>query len=262
MAESQDANQSSTQSSSVENQDSSSQSQGTANSSTQNGTVSNGNEFHNHPRFQELVQEKNTMKREMEAMKLQMVRERQQQSQQHEDQDVVQELATMYGVEPDVAGRLVNTFGKIAERRANRIVQPTSETVLKTRIEQRIGDFKRDNADFDTYLPTISEIWSSLSEEDKYYLSKTSKGGIDILYNAAKIKDLPKLQKDIKNEGRNEAYQNQNLKNSMSSSTSASVGKNDEVLNLDDIRNMSPDEYTKRKKAIDEAFEKAVGIKR
>ena len=215
--------------------------------------------LHTDPRFQEVIAEKNFYKQELERQKQEIQRGKQA-SEQNQEPDVIDEVAQMYNVSREDAKKFVSTIQKISKKHTDQATRPLSETVLSTRLELNLQKFKAQHPDFDKHAEGMRNAWRSLSEEDRAYISRTSNGGIDYLYSKAKLDSLPELEKSKVDEGRNEAYQTQALKNSISSSP-GSTPVTPKKLDKEAIAKMSLEEYAKNKKEYDRLFEEQLGLR-
>ena len=215
-----DANTTTSASSTESNSNTDSTSQGVA----QNTNQSNENEgFHNHPRFKELVSEKNELKKQNEMIMQEMEKIRsqipQRQSENRPD-ELVQKVKHFLNTDDATAEEFVRLQEQIAERKAGQIVRPVSETALQTRVDMITDRFFEQNKDAKELEPEMKKVLLEMNPYDRAQVVRMSDGGLSTLYERAKNKKLSDLLEKSKNDGRNEAYENKSAKQSITSGSS------------------------------------------
>ena len=209
--------------------------------------------FHEHPRFQELVREKQEAARERDEVKARLERMESIASKavvSREDSEVVNELVDL-GLDNKNAEKLLKVIDRVASKRAQKEIEPIAQRSQEATVNSQIASFESGHPEFSKYKDKMNDIYSKLSPQLRQALHADLKGGLELLLSKAKEGDLESIRKESEDKGRQEAYQNKSMKQAISSSKGGPSGKPGD-LSAEAIEKMDMATYLKNKPLLDE----------
>ena len=211
--------------------------------------------FHEHPRFQELVKEKNEFKSRTERLE-QEVRALRTSSEsrlpKHEEKSPVEaifEKLTKAGVEEKSARLLAESTVEAATSVADKRVAPVEAAAIQGAIDRHIEEFARDHKDYKDLQPQMYEVFKSLSESDQEYFAKSPKG-LQFLYDHVKVAKAEEEVQKAFERGKQEGYAGKKSKESFAPTVGAATKVPSSELTEEQIRDMSIEDYMKRRLEI------------
>ena len=219
--------------------------------------------FHEHPRFKELIEERNRekiekelYKREVETLRQQNVGSNEVSKQRNIFDNAVDELVGL-GMERNNAMRFVQQQTAISQAVASQYITPVAQNVQNYQLNQAVTTFSREHKDYDQLKNKMSDILASLPEKAKNLVLEDISGGLDYLYNRAKDAQIKDIEKTSLEKGRQEAYEKKQEKSSLSSSKSSVT---DRKVSLDSLKDMDMEDYAKKKKEYDRLEAELLGV--
>jgi hypothetical protein len=203
--------------------------------------------FHEHPRFKELIEEKNALKQKLDEMQSQIASTLNKQNQVSPVDEAVDKYVKA-GLKEDQARLLAETSAELSSKIANQRVAPMEQATLQNTIDSWVDKFAKEHEDYEALQPLMFEMFSKLPVAQKDKLS-SSPEGIDYLYSKAKAQKADDLIQAAFKKGVQEGYTKKQEKVAGSSSAGGSpVSPSD--FSDESIAAMSPEVYKKNLSAI------------
>lgn len=214
-------------------------------------------------RFKEVIDEKNALNTKLKEIEDRLNKQEQtafSQAEVEKANRAVQKLMAQ-GVDESVAKLLADTMAEIAEEKVSTRVAPVEQMSAKREVDSWVQDFARSHNDYDELKPRMEEVFSKLPEPMKNMVV-ADKLGLEMLYRYVKGVESESAVAKAKQDGRNEAYNNQKLKTAISGTpNSAPTQKN--TPSVADIESMSIEQYRELVKkypgGVDELLSKLNG---
>ena len=227
---------------------------------------SNDVPFHEHPRWKEVMEEKNNMKmqaemlaREVETLKRQNAGNNEASKQKSMFDEYVDKYVNK-GMDRASATDFVQDLFGVAQTVSQQSVAPLYQTQGQLTLSQSLSSFEKDNPDYKKYSTKMSEILATMPKQDQDWIMMNLPRGLKQLYNEAKEADREVIEKEQVEKGRREAYEKKQEKASVSQSRSSSLGTITESL-VEELKSLSNEQYSKRKAEFDEYEAKMKGLR-
>ena len=219
--------------------------------------------LHKHPRFKEVIEEKNAYRNrlaqveaEKEALRAEMMRNRDESGRKPSYASELEELKAV-GADTNVASKLLDIVERIATRKSQETLRPVANDLVKTKVSNSIRNFKESHEDYDKYSQKMGEVFETLPPSDKAWVM-SSEEGVAHLYLKAKSLDKNSEQ-EIEDKGRNDAYKSKALKSSISG-TRGDVSSSKGSMTTKEFEELDLETYGKNQKKFEEAHMRALGI--
>lgn len=203
--------------------------------------------FHEHPRFKELINEKNSLKQQVESLSSQIASSLNRQNEVDPLEEARKELASL-GVEPKAAEKLTSVMAKLYDAKTNKRIAPLEERAQKFAVDKHIDEFAKSHSDYNELQPTMAKILESYPKDIQMSMSNDPLG-VDFLYSKAKAQKSQDLIDGAYKKGVQDGYLKKGEKIAGSTSAGASpVAPSD--YSEESIQKMSVEDYKKNLKAI------------
>ena len=210
--------------------------------------------FHQHPRFQELIQKNRELIQKVELLENDSVRNKNASESDMVFRNAVTELKAM-GVEEAAALKLISVLSTVANVTTQRNIAPLMEKTSATSMTVAVDNFKRNHSDYDGLKDDMARVFQGLDGRTQQLFAENVAEGLDLLYSKAKTAKIAELEKIAIDKGKNEAYVTKQDKTSISSSKGSVPVTTDITEFRKAISSMSNEDYLKDKKAIDKRYE-------
>lgn len=204
--------------------------------------------FHEHPRFKELISEKNELKRQLEEVHSRMS------SEPVKRENPAEKLINKFtkaGLNPEIAKTLSEGIVEGSSEVVNTRVAPVESAALEQEVANMTARFAESHADFKEVQPQMYELYKSLPEDlaDAIAKDKTGKG-LETLYASAKSAKVKDIEKAAYEKGVQDGFKQKNLKTSVSPSGGSSAPQTKGEFSDSDLDQMSLSEYLKNRDTI------------
>ena len=231
--------------------------------SIDNPGSTNEGPFHEHPRFKELVDEKNRQKmenerlsREVELLKRQSAGTQEASRQRSVFDQAVDHLVDK-GMDRSAAVEFMQHQAEFTQAIVQQSVAPLYQSQGQFTLNQAMEQFKREHKDFDQYNVKMSEILGSMSKEKQDWILSNLSDGVETLYLKARELDRERVDKELVEKGKTEAYEKKREKSSVNQTTSSSLSV-DSMLKA--LRDTPMSEYEKKKAEFDKYERSITGL--
>lgn len=226
---------------------------GSAESSAGNDSVEKGKEnlpFHEHPRFKELIGEKNQLRAEVESLRSQVAST----LQKREEIDPAEKQFQRFkeaGVDEKTARLLAESQVESARDVADQRLAPIEANAIQAEINRNVNEFASRHKDYDEVRPLMEKLYMSLPEKDKGALASSSRG-FEWLYNTVKSDSIEDQVKKAYEKGKAEGYQNKKGKESFAPTSGGTTKGITDYANLSEeqIADMPMKEYNEHRMEI------------
>lgn len=202
--------------------------------------------FHKHPRFQELVSEKNQLKNKISEME-RILQERSEPKGPTPFEMAKQEIASL-GLDDKATEKLLKAVQYITKGDIEANVAPMQQALAAKEIETWVDNFSKEHKDYVELEPKMAETFASLPEATQRMLASDPMG-TQLLYDHVKQQRVDEELKKSYEKGVNDGYKNKQNKSAGSPTTGGSVNPPGE-LTREAIKNMSIEEYKKNRAQI------------
>jgi hypothetical protein len=193
-------------------------------------------------RFKEVIEQKNQKDSHIKELeqRLAQLEGAFKPSQEEKANKAVEKLVSA-GVDPQVAKLLASTMEDVATERVEQRVNPVEQRNALMEVNSWVRDFAQSHKDYDELNPDMQKVFEAMPPQMQN-LVVSDRLGLEMLYQYVKGVRSSQTVSQAKQEGRNEAYANQQLKAAMSGTpNSAPTPKG--VPTEAEIHAMSPKEY-------------------
>lgn len=210
--------------------------------------------FHEHPRFKELVDEKNQYKMQLELFRKEvddLKKQNQGNMEASKNQsafDLAVDRLVKKGMDHSTATEFVKDQVELMQTVVQQNVAPLYQSQGQLTLSQTLDSFRQKYPDYDKYKTKMSEILASMPKSDQDWIMSNLSRGLKTLYDEAKEKDKEIIEKELIEKGKQEAYNKKREKVSISQTKGSSVITEDLI---EELSKLSPEEYAKRKPEFD-----------
>lgn len=194
--------------------------------------------FHKHPRFQELVEEKNELKNKLSEME-RLLQEKFDKTTTPDPIEVARTRLEKLGVKREAAEELIETFKIVSDSKT----QNLEKAAVKQEIDRWIEDFSRSHNDYESLEPQMYQVFTALPVRTQQMVA-SDPIGLQMLYDHVKQQGSDELVKKAKAEGIKEGYQKKQDKNSVSPTVGGSQ-KTPDTMSRKALAEMPQSEYNK-----------------
>jgi hypothetical protein len=231
-----------------ENTESSEKTQAEANSA-QTSEKEDSLPFHQHPRFKELIEEKNELRGQLSHME-RLLNEKLNSQTQSDPLEGARAKLKGLGVDDKAAAELLDAVRIVADNRVGNLEKAN----VQQQIDSWVTDFSRSHKDYEELEPQMYEVFSALQPRTQQLIASDPMG-IQLLYDHVKQQGSEQSAKKAYQDGVKAGYKNKQEKSSVSPTTGGSTNPPGE-LTRKSIDEMSIEEYKKRRKEIWAAMSK------
>ena len=232
------------------------------------GTSDDNIPFHEHPRFKELVEEKNRARAESEALRMEVenLKQRDRNAGNNDESPVKSALDNRIenlmnqGMDRSAAVSFANSEIGMVQDVLRQNFDPILQDQRQMKLALSLEKFKQEHSDYPKYKQAMSDKLSSLDKATQSIILSNLDEGLKYLYDISRNGNIGEIEKSSVEKGRQEAYEKKQEKSSVSPSPSSSPASlinslHDELKNID-----GNDEYAKKKKELDQKEAKLLGV--
>lgn len=202
--------------------------------------------FHQHPRFQELISEKNELKDKLSTME-RLLQERDQPAKPSPMELAKKELVDL-GIEDKAAERIVNSIKLVSDASTESRVAPVEQVTAQREVDNWLKDFSKEHKDFNELEPKMNETFKALPERTQTMLASDPMA-LELLYNHVKAQQVKEEVDKAYRKGVEDGYKNKQNKASGSPGSNGSANPPGEISRKS-IAEMSLEEYKKNRTEI------------
>lgn len=202
--------------------------------------------FHEHPRFKELISEKNELKQKLSQME-RVLQERDQPRQPSPEDLALEELKSL-GVEEAAAKKVLNSVKLVSNSYADQRIKSLEQASVQREMNSWVDDFSKSHEDFKNLEPQMYEVLKSLPENTQALVASDPMG-VQLLYDHVKMQNVSEELNKARKDGANEAYKNKQTKTSLTPTPGGSKNPPG-ALTRKSIDKMPLAEYKKRRDEI------------
>ena len=202
--------------------------------------------FHKHPRFQELISEKNELTNKVSQME-KLLQEKFEPKGPTPMELAKQELSSL-GLDDKATEKLLKAVQHITRGDIETSVAPVSKALAAKEIESWVEKFAKEHEDYEELEPKMAETFYALPAETQKMLA-SDPVGTQLLYDHVKQQMVKEELKKSYEKGVSDGYKNKQNKSAGSPTTGGSANPPGE-LTREAIKNMSLEEYKKNRVQI------------
>jgi len=204
--------------------------------------------FHEHPRFKQLIDEKNELKDQLSQMERILQEKTEPIKQGPTPLEVAKGKLKKLGVTDAAAEELLDAVRLVSDNRVASIEQAT----VQQQIEGWVAEFARSHEDYEALEPQMFGVFQKLPQKTQQLLASDPMG-IQLLYDHVKQQGAKEELKKAREDGVKAGYKTKQSKTSVTSTTGGSPNPPGE-LSVKKVSEMSLDEYKAHRKEILEAM--------
>lgn len=208
--------------------------------------------FHEHPRFKELISEKNQLRDQLSNME-RILQERSAPPA-PSPYDTAKQKMVKLGLDESAAQELVDSMKTIAGAAVDGRVQPMEAASVQREIDNWTSDLAKEHEDFDNLRPQMYEVFRALPDSIQQLVS-SHPIGIRLVYDHVKAQNMEKELKSSYQNGVEAGYKNKQSKSSIAPAPVGSKNPPGEITRKA-IAEMSIAEYKKNRDKIMKNLEK------
>lgn len=205
--------------------------------------------FHEHPRFQELISEKNELKNKLSSME-RILQERDQ-PKGPSPMDVATEKLKNLGIEEKAAKEILEAVKLTSASQVESRLHNVEQASVQREIDSWLSDFAKSHDDYSKLEPQMYSVFQALPDATQKLVASDPMG-VQLLYDHVKQQNVQEEINKARQNGANEAYKNKQTKSSMSPSPAGSKNPPGEYTRTR-IAEMSNTEYAKLRLDIQKA---------
>lgn len=203
--------------------------------------------FHQHPRFKELINEKNELKNQLSQME--RILQQKDETKAPSPLEVAKGKLKSLGVKDEAAAELLETMRLVSDSRVQNIEQAS----VQREIESWVSDFSRNHKDYEELEPQMFEVFQALPQRTQQLIASDPMG-IQLIYDHVKMQNVSKELEKAHEDGVKAGYKNKQNKTSVTTTVPGSQNPPGGELTRESIAKMSPAEYKSKQKEIWEAY--------
>lgn len=200
--------------------------------------------FHEHPRFKELIAEKNDYKERLSKMETVL---QEKFNPRPDPFSQAQERLVKLGMKEDAAKEVLEAVKMVSSNYTDQRVAPIEQSAVKAEVDGWIDNFRRSHEDFDALEPKIYEAYKALPSITQQVIASDPMG-LELLYDHVKVQNMKDELKKAESRGAKSAYENKQIKSGMSPTPGANNPPGG--FTRESIASMNNTEYAKNKAAI------------
>jgi hypothetical protein len=208
--------------------------------------------FHEHPRFKELINEKNQLRDQLSNME--RILQKQSEPAKPSPYDAVKQKMLGLGLEDKAAQELVDSMKTVANAAVDSRVQPIEAASVQREIDGWTSDLAKEHEDFDSLRPQMYEVFRALPDTIQQLVS-SHPIGVRLMYDHVKAQNMEKELKSSYQNGVEAGYKNKQSKSSIAPAPVGSKNPPGEITRKA-IAEMSIAEYKKSRDKIMKSLDK------
>lgn len=208
--------------------------------------------FHQHPRFKELISEKNNLKNQLSQMERLM--QEKFKAPQENPIDVARKKLTTLGVDEKAADEVLSAIKLVANSYTDSQVSPLKEATTQKEIDSWLSDFSKSHEDYEKLEPQMYEVFTALPPQTQSLIASDPMG-VELLYDHVKQQNLKEELNNSYQKGVNDGYKNKLSKSSMTPGPAGSPNPPGDITR-ESIAKMSLAQYKERRGEVMAAMAK------
>lgn len=202
--------------------------------------------FHEHPRFRELISEKNQLKEQLSNME--RVLQEKFESPKQTVSDIAKQKLVSLGLEDKAAQELLEAVKLVSSGYTDQRLQPIEQAHNQLETDAWIDSFSKEHKDFESLQPQMTQVFQALPKNTQYTIASDPMG-LQLLYSHVKMQNMEKELKSSYQSGVEAGYKNKQSKSSITPSPAGSKAPPGEITRKG-IREMTPEKYAQLKKEL------------
>lgn len=209
----------------------------------------NAQPFHQHPRFQELISEKNELKTKLSQME--RILQEKVEGPKQSPMDVATEKLKALGIEEKSAKEILDAARIASSGDVEGRLKSVEQASVQREIDSWLSDFAKSHDDYGKLEPQMYGVFQALPDQTQKLIASDPMG-VQLLYDHVKQQNVQEELNKARQNGANEAYKNKQIKSSLSPTTGGSKNPPGEYTRSG-IAKMSTADYAKLRADINKA---------